>query len=204
MTVDRCVRQNGRLLVLLVVMLCVSLPGCDRPAANKPAQTAPPPNSTIALDTPTAATRTLFDLLREHLDAVVEHDKPRAATLRDQVAWHVAERTSIITRVTSVSGVTVSNIQAVSNRVENWAAILNFYIDGIELEGLDVTENADGDRALVTVPAHHRDHGDRTLIQLACLKIDDEWRVADLDLAPLPVTATLPASAPDSAEAYTP
>lgn len=177
-------------LLCAVTAFGLLITGCERSDSSSAAQ-APAADPAVLLDTPENATRSLFHFLRAQLRALAEDDKA-AARHRDQVVWHIAARDEIVARYRKVRGGRVKDEIAVLRRcVENWAAVIAYYADGLGLDQMRLDEGAKhGLRAVVLVPARGRD--DQAVIRVTCLLgEEDKWRVRAINFAE-PATAGLP------------
>jgi len=180
----------------MLVAACLGLfaGGCRR---ETPTATQPPErDSQIALATPQDAAASVLGLLHRHLQAVAKGDREEANRLRDQVVWHIAAQDEIVAAFHAVPiGRRKSRETILTAYIENWASIIAYYADGFELDRMKVEGAAAGAKALVQVPAHGPDPGEKTIIGIACqLNDQEDWRVIGLEF----LKPTLPSSQPST------
>lgn len=188
------------LLLCVAVAFGLFAAGCQRndSSSASPAE-APSADSAVVLGTPEHATGSLLHFLGAHLRAIADGDKAAAARYRDQVVWHIAARDEIVARHRKVRGGRAKDEIGVLRRcVENWAAILAYYADGLALDQMRLEEGAR--RALqvvVLVPARGGD--DQAVIRVTCLLGGDgKWRVRAIDFADAASAAPRPEAAQPS------
>jgi len=186
--------------VALLAALAAS--GCGSSTDTSTATQAVAPPTDAAIRSPEDATRALLLGLRAQLQAVARHDKTAAARHRDWVIEHVAARDSILARYKALpTRIVRDDAQVLRALVESWAACIEHYSAGLELDQVQLSATgADGRGAAVDVPARGRN--DRAILRVACTRdAADQWRVVGLDFERPPATATArspmpPGSAP--------
>jgi hypothetical protein len=142
------------------------------------------------LDTPEDAARALLQLLHGHLQAIAHGDRKLADRYRDRVARDVAARDDILARYRSVAGrFAQEESRALAGLIENWAAIIAYYADGLELDRMKRgAASLEAGRAVVDVPA--RGPEDRAVIRVACLRDKQaQWRATGIELVPPEIQA---------------
>lgn len=159
---------------LLVMPLLVALTSCTQPA-DLPL-TPPAIAADVVRDTPAAAARSVVVLLRAQLAAVAQHDTAAAEAARDQIVWHLVDRGLVRPGSDATPNMSTSTAKILVNLVDSWAAILNYYADGLLLDELTVQASRTADRALVTIPARTADN--EGLLRIACAAdANGQWRV---------------------------
>jgi len=174
--------------------------GCRRQPSAPTTRWSPSidPQAALSVDTPEGAARDLLVFLRAHLQALAHWDDRTAARLRDRVVTDLLAADDLLERYRAVAGRAAFHDAEVLNRlVENWAATISYYADGLQLDRLRATiVSGDRTRAVVDVPAQGA--RDAAVIRVACRRDeDDRWRVLGLEFAPPPQPgAVTPATNP--------
>ena len=186
-------RTHRLMLLAILAAGLAALTACK----EEPPATAPPRDSSIALDTPEDATRTLLTLIIESYQASARRDRAAVDAAREQIVWHVAAQDEIMQAYTSTprpGG--YDRIDILRELAKSWVAAIAYYADDIGLDSMALLR-ADADKgAVVLVPAHH---GEQTATIRVALKrsSDDRWRAYALDFMPpseaTPIDTTLPA-----------
>lgn len=166
-------RFAGVLVAWLPFTLC--LPGCTKSTL---AQTAPPPEAAVVTTTPVDATRSLIHFLKLNLEAAANKDRPAARAARDQAAWHLADHEAATQRYRTAKRA-FDEARVMADQVENWAALVAYYIDGLDLDAAAVLPTGVPDEMDVAIPAHGQ--GDEATLRVQCRKLlDGTWRVMRL------------------------
>jgi predicted small lipoprotein YifL len=174
---------------MLVATVALTLAGCEKPAPT----VLPPPDAVpeVNLDTPEDAARSALTLLRSELRAIAQQNEQAAddclAKLRTLVAVQTIDQR--LARLPQFKVVVGGDV--IEGYLENWAAAVAYYTEGLHLEQMRRGAQS-STRAAVVVPASGPE--DQALIQITCIREDDGlWRVSRMDF----VTA-FPASQPAS------
>ena len=172
------------MLGVLVVSI-LSAAGC-RPEASapEPAASAPSMDGAINRDSPQQAVSSLMTLLRAQLEAAGRADLVAASSFRDQVAWYIVDRSDVTARYRALGlRRPLGEVEMIAKLADNWASIISYYADGLELDRMETTVAVDGTSAAVRLPVSGPDN--RAVLVIAC-KLDDqeEWRVLMMEFAP--------------------
>lgn len=200
----RCWHQgHAYLCVGAIVLVGVLACGCRRGPAATSSQPAAP-DSEIVRTTPQDTVRSLLQILRAELQAIARKEKGEADRQRDRIVAQVLATDDIMGRHKKAAGRFAKDAHVVLPvLVENWAAVLSYYADGLAMEEIRLAATGrDGTSAVVEIPA--RGLSDEAVLRVVCVRDkDDQWHVAALDFAPrprpMPASAsadTQPASAP--------
>ncbi len=169
-----------------VLVACILVVGGCQPkvSAPTPATKAPPIDSVINRDSPQQAVSSLMTLLCAQLEAAGRGDAATAGGYRDQVAWHIVARPSVVARYRALAVQRpLGEVEMIARLADNWASIIAYYADGLELNRMETTLAADGASAIVRLPAAGPD--DRATLMIACsLDKQEEWRVLLIEFAP--------------------
>lgn len=171
-------------MLLAAGLLAAGPGGCRREDAIPPDYAVPPPRSAkIRLDTPQQAARSLLLLLQEHLQAVARDEEFVAIQSRDQIVWHILAQRDVMSQYEANPYAYRHDRVGIQNTlVENWAATIAFYAEGLDFDGIESIHGSVS-RAAVRVPARHGD--DQASIEVACVLDDnEEWRVLAIDFEP--------------------
>lgn len=169
------VRVAGFLVTWFSLGLC--LHGCSKPTL---AESAPPPDTAVVTRTPVDATRSLIHFLKLNLEAAARKDRPAARAARDQAAWHLADHEAATERYRKAKR-EFDEARVMADQVENWAALVAYYVDGLDLDGAAVLPTGAPDESDVAIPAHGQ--GDDATLRAICRRLPDgTWRIKGLIL----------------------
>ena len=193
------VRRLFQTLTTVLLLLCsgcvllVLTVGCERPPDMPAGYVLPPPRTAdVVTDTPEHTTQSLFEFLRRYLDAVAAHDSVQARLARDQVAWHLVAQREIMARMGDRGVQDAKKAQILNTLVENWAAMINYYADGLALDRMQPIRHGTERNVVLRVPAHGP-HDDAVLDVLCTLGDDEQWRVLELEFeVPPPASSRAP------------
>jgi hypothetical protein len=199
-------RRRATLICISAGMLVLGLSSCRRPVA--PATPGPVP--AIEVGTPEDAARSLLHHLQAHLDAVARHDRAAAADCLDRIEQQLVAADLIIKRL-KAGGLrqSVTDPQALREHVKSWAAMIEYYAQGIDFGAARIAERVQrGDRnpemVSVRLPARGR-RGETVMVDVV-VRPDPEghWQAAALEFVrpgarTSASTASAPATAPGSA-----
>ncbi len=157
----------------------------------------------VEADSPLAAARSLLELLRIHLAAVARHDRQTADDARNRVVVELVARAQVLERAQLIPRGAIKDDQLLARLVENWAAVIQYYADGLDFESARVRFDREGERGGVEIPAAVG--ADKTLIRVGCVRTaQGKWEVLGLSLDPAPrmtPSAAFPATTPANATA---
>ena len=194
---ELCAR-NGLIFSILAAAAVIS--GCDNTPSDSASRPAPELPAVI-LDTPENTARTALLCLQAELRAVANHDEQTAEAsleqLRSLVATEAIEKA--LSRVPQFEGLLGKDL--VEGYIRNWGSTIAYYAEGLRLDRM---RRAVDTPAKVSVVVSATGPDDDALIQVTCLRQDDEtWRVSRVEFvteaissAPVSPPATRPASEP--------
>ncbi len=188
---DRHLRSGAALRLTLSAIVSTGLLAAGYGCARQTPTTNPTPTE-VVLNSPKEAARSLMLAFQAQLHAAWNNDHRAADFYRDEIANRIAAREYLQARQGGRDEQERETL--LKTLVDNWASIVAYYIDGVDLDHMLVGPGGTPNSVVVTMPASGPQ--DQTTIQILTMAgPDQQWRVAAVQFVPRFVAA-IPASAP--------
>ncbi len=173
---------------LLVVALLLLPGGCGE--ADTSDLAPPPPDPRIGTGTPLETVRALVTFFREDTEASRARDPRRSRAAIAQAAWHLAARDEIAAAHGLSSGAAGKlGAATVRKTVEQWSAMLAYYLPTLRDDGLAPAPAGSASRAEVHALVGDGERIRRVRFRVS--RVGDRWLVSGIEIAPAGPESTL-------------
>ncbi len=165
----------------LVVALLMLSGGCGE--ADTADLAPPPPDARIGTESPLDTVRALVTFFREDVESTRARDPRRARAAIAQAAWHLAARDEIAAAHGLSTGAAGKlGAAAVRKTVEQWSAMLAYYLPTLRDDGLALAPASTPSRAEVHALVSDGEKTRRLRFRVS--RVGDRWLVSGVEIAP--------------------